>query len=139
MKHARKCQDCGLHYSENDAVAVQTDPGYDRGHNDAEPPSYEPGCPSCESIHYDIDGEFCESCGEWMEKPFAIDGKFRICEPCYASTPDNEASYLTVCPTCRRIIDTTMMNTNGKTCLHCQFDAIHEQIKDINNTLRGAK
>lgn len=123
MKHARKCQDCGIHYSENDAVSVQTDPGYDRGHNDAEPPSYAPGCPACNCIHYDIDGEFCESCGEWMEKPFAIDESDRICENCFESAKSFSV-YRIACPTCRRVIDRTMMNTDGKTCLHCQIDAI---------------
>ena len=138
MKYARKCQGCGIHFSKNDAVSVQTDPGYDRGHNDAQPPEYEDGCPSCNSIHYDIDGEFCESCGEWMAKPFAIDPNDRICQGCFEFLKDAEP-YLIPCPTCRRVIDFTMLRTDGKTCLHCQFDTILAQIKDISNALRGAK
>ena len=139
MKHARKCQGCGIHYSEDEAVAVQTDPGYDKGHNDAEPPSYEPGCPTCKSIHSDIDGEFCESCGEWMETVHAIDeDDDHLCEACFKILRDDRI-YLVACPTCHRIVDFTMLRTDGKTCLHCQFDEIQAQIKNIINQMRGLK
>ena len=136
MNRARICQKCGAHYSKKQATAVLTDPGYDRGHNNAEPPAFELGCPECGSIFFDIDGEFCAGCGEWMEEVHAIDEcGDRICKDCFKDLRGDRI-YLVACPTCRRIVDTTMMNTNGKTCLHCQFDTIQAQMKDIINQLK---